>query len=142
MVHRVGATYGGAFGGAGDPLGNANTVYSATQAAATNCPNRLVGARGRDVIANGQIYNPIGSHTVQVTASATVGGSAWADFQPNFGGMGVGTGSEGIDTNDHINGTNVLRLVFATPVTITGIGTLFHFGNHGDSGFSGRFLPS
>jgi hypothetical protein len=66
---------------------------------------------------------------VQITASATnPGGSAWGDFAPAFGGMGVAP------TNDHVNGADVLLLHFATPVTITGIGTLFHDANHGPFG--------
>jgi hypothetical protein len=53
---------------------------------------RLSGISGSDVVGVGnQTYNPAGNSTVQITASANNGGP-WGDFQPAFGGMGVGTG--------------------------------------------------
>jgi hypothetical protein len=123
--------YTGGAGYVGPAFTNAaGTVYQATQGLATNCPTPASGCSGADVIANGQIYNPSGSHTVQVTASATVGGNAWADLQPAFGGMGVGLAGG----NDHIDGTDILQLVFATPITLTGVGTLFEQSLHGPFG--------
>jgi hypothetical protein len=110
-------------GGYGGPFNGAGTVYQATQGTATNCPTPANGCSGSDVVGVGdQTYNPFGSSTVQITASANNGGP-WGDFQPPFGGMGVGTGSPG-DT-DQIAGSDVLHLHFAVAVTLTGIGTLF-----------------
>ena len=59
-----------------------------------------------------------------ITASATVGGAVWNDLQPNFGGLGVGLASQG-DQADQIEGTDTLKLHFASTVTLTGVATLF-----------------
>ena len=64
----------------------------------------------------------------------------WDDLSPNFGGLGVGTGSTGADTVDQINGTNVLTLTFNSSVTLTGVATLFD-GAHTPFG-SGNPLTS
>ena len=117
--------------GYGGPFNGAGTVYQATQGNATNCPTPANGCSGSDVVGVGnRIYNPSGASTVQVTASANNGGP-WGDFQPAFGGMGVGTGDPS-DT-DQIADTDVLHLHFATAVTLTGIGTLFD-NNHSPFG--------
>jgi hypothetical protein len=137
-----GTGYGGPFNGAG-------TVYQATQGTATNCPTPANGCSGTDVVGVGdQTYNAAGSSTVTITASANNGGP-WGDFQPSFGGMGVGTGNPS-DT-DQIAGTDVLHLHFAVAVTLTGVGTLFDnahadfgpgFPNNSNIGAGNSFLLS
>jgi hypothetical protein len=49
----------------------------------------------------------------------------WGDYQPAFGGMGLDTGNG----DDQIENAGILRLHFATAVTLTGIATLFDGGH-------------
>ena len=101
----------------------AGTVFQETVGTQTNCPTPANGCSGSDVSGVGnQIYNPFGSSSVQITASANNGGP-YGDFQPAFGGMGVLAGT------DQIDGTDVLHLHFASAIVLTGVATLFD-NNH------------
>jgi hypothetical protein len=65
------------------------------------------------------VYTALG---ITVTANIT---SVWGDFVPNFGGLGVGLGEGTSSAIDQIDGLEILRVHFASPVTLTGVGTLF-----------------
>jgi hypothetical protein len=76
-----------------------------------------------DVIATSILF----SSTVPITATATYNGTAnkvWDDLTPKYAGLGVGTTSQGSEA-DQIAGTDILHIHFATPVILTGVGTLF-----------------
>jgi hypothetical protein len=130
----AGNTHG--YGNAGDAFSGAGTLYynmttpgSAT-VTPTTCPT--AGSCTADNFTSPQIFNLAGG--LQLTVTANTGMKVWNDLAPNFGGIGVGTGSSGADTNDQINGTNVLTLTFSSSVHLTGVATLFDaahtpFGN-------------
>jgi hypothetical protein len=62
------------------------------------------------------------STSVAITATSAGGApNVWGDFQPGFGGLGLDTGNG----DDQIEGTGILRLHFASAVTLTGVATLF-----------------
>jgi len=111
--------YQGPNGGAGytGPFNGGTTVYGLTQALSTNCPS--LGSCTTDNIQSSLVFTALG-----ITASAT---NVWGDFSPNFGGLGVGTGStaSGVAGDDQINIGEILRIHFNTTVTLTGVGTLF-----------------
>src|SRR5471030_1155975 len=131
----AGNTHG--YGNAGDDFSGAGTLYanmttpgSGATVTPTTCPT--VGSCTADNFATPQIFNLAGGLVLTVTANT--GMSVWNDLSPNFGGIGVGTGSSGADTNDQINGTNVLTLTFSKAINLTGVATLFDgahtpFGN-------------
>jgi hypothetical protein len=131
-----GSGYTGAFSGS-------NTVYNSivTIPVTQTCANNAVcGSLANDPISASQTY---GAGTSGLTATAN-GLNVWDDISPNFGGLGVGTGeTTGTDTNDNIDGSNLLTLTFNTRVTLTGIATLFDSA-HGDFGggnpLTGSFL--
>ena len=141
----AGNTHG--YGNANDDFSGAGTLYSdmttpgsGATATPTACPSS-----GSCTSAGGDNIQTTLTFTGFV-ASANTGMKVWDDLAPNFGGLGVGTGSSGTDTNDQINGTNILTLTFTSPITLTGVATLFDgahtpFGN-GDplSNTSGFFL--
>lgn len=122
--------YTGAFSGAG-------SVYQTIQGQTTNCPGTPC---TNDVTGNPLTFaaNGTTSHiTMTATGEGFLGSFVWDDTNPNFGGLGVGIPV--LDTNDQINGVNVLHLQFASAVTITGLATLFdpaHADENG-SGFGG-----
>lgn len=129
----AGNTHG--YGNAGDDFSGTGTVYSdmttpgsGATATPTACPSS-----GSCTSAGGDNIQTTLAFTGFV-ASANSGMKVWDDLQPNFGGLGVGTGSSGADTIDQINGTNILTLTFNSPITLTGVATLFDaahtpFGN-------------
>lgn len=131
----AGNTHG--YGNAGDAFSGAGTLYynmttpgSGATATPTTCPT--AGSCTADNFTSPQIFNLAGG--LQLTVTANTGMKVWNDLAPNFGGIGVGTGSSGADTNDQINGTNVLTLTFSSSVHLTGVATLFDgahtpFGN-------------
>ena len=137
--YNGGTGYSGDFSGAG-------TVYNATEGLSTTCPT--TGSCSSDNIQTSETFNLAGGLSLTATASDTnvTGVKAWDDLSPNFGGMGVGTGNTGGDQDDNINGTNILTLTFSSPITLTGVGTLFDsghapFGNGSPtSGTTGFFL--
>jgi len=110
--------YNGTTGYTG-PFNGSGTVYAATQSLSTNCPS--AGSCSVDNITTTQTYQGL---AVGITSS-TNGTKVWDDLTPTFGGLGVGTGSSGTDTNDQIDGSNVLTLTFASAVKLTGVATLF-----------------
>jgi hypothetical protein len=138
-IHGYGTAHDD-FSGAGTLYSDMTTPGSGATATPTACPS------------SGSCTSA-GGDNIQTTltfpgfvASANTGMKVWDDLSPNFGGLGVGTGSSGADTNDQINGTNILTLTFASPITLTGVATLFDaahasFGS-GDplSGTTGFFL--
>ena len=137
--YNGGTGYSGDFSGAG-------TVYNATKGLSTTCPT--IGSCSSDNIQTSETFNLAGGLSLTATASDTnvTGVKAWDDLSPNFGGMGVGTGNTGGDQDDNINGTNILKLTFSSPITLTGVATLFDsahgpFGNGSPTnGTTGFFL--
>ena len=137
--YNGGTGYSGDFSGAG-------TVYSATEGLLTTCPTS--GSCSSDNIQTSETFNLGGGLSLTATASDAhvTGVKAWDDLSPNFGGMGVGTGNTGGDQDDNINGTNILTLTFSSPITLTGVATLFASAHgtlgNGDpvSGTTGFFL--
>ena len=94
--------------------------------------------------ANALTFTGFGN-TIKATANTSV--NAWDDLSPNFGGLGVGTSPTSGDTDDNINGNNVLTLTFGTKVTLLGVATLFNsghspFGNGDPSSSTSYFLLS
>ena len=122
-----------------------DTVYNDTKGLAINCPNGNSGCGASDILSatNGSlVYTGFGN---TITATVNTGNKVWDDLQPNFGGLGVGTGATGSDTDDNINGSNVLTLSFATQVTLKGVATLFDAGHSpfgSGSTATGNFLLS
>jgi hypothetical protein len=117
--------YTGTTGYAG-PFNGAGTVYAATESSSTDCPDS--GSCAGDNIAASLAYSALG---ITVTA---LGSSVWGDFSPRFGGLGVGTSSQGAEA-DQIAGSDILHLHFSSIVTLTGVATLFDskhtpFGSH------------
>src|SRR5262245_53146743 len=112
-------------GGAGytGPFSGAGTVYAATSGLATNCPTPAGGCPGADVLSNPQNYNLAQGVNLQASATDTAGATnVFGDFQPAFGGMGVGATTA---SDDQINLGEVLTLHFSAPIQLTGIATLF-----------------
>jgi LPXTG-motif cell wall-anchored protein len=109
--------YTGTTGYSGDFSG-AGTVYNATESLSTNCPS--TGSCTVDNLQTTQTYTGL---TLTAHTNGTL--NVWDDLTPHFGGLGVGSGTTGSDTNDNINGTNVLTLTFVSSVNLTGVGTLF-----------------
>ena len=139
-LYDGGTGYTGSFSGAG-------TVYNATKGLSTNCATS--GSCTSDNIQTSLTFDLAGGLVLTATASdANVRGEkVWDDLSPNFGGLGVGTGpTSGGDQDDNINGTNILTLTFSSPITLTGVATLFDsghspFGNGSPtSGTTGFFL--
>lgn len=127
------ATFYNGTTGYGGPFSGAGTVYNAltTAGATINCPSQA-GCPGSDVIQGTLNFSP----SVAITATATDGNTpatnVWGDFQPAFGGLGVGTGDvpvgqtcASIRCDDQINVGEILRIHFATPITLLGVATLF-----------------
>ena len=119
-----------------NPFSGPGTVYAAISASPVNCPNPVAGCPGADVEAATLNYT---STPVAITATSSGAVDVIADYQPAFGGMGLNTGNG----DDQIEGTGILRLHFASAVTLTGVATLFDpghapFGN-GDP-LTGSFL--
>jgi hypothetical protein len=117
------------FSGAGTLYANMTTPGSGATATLVTCPT--VGSCSSDNIQTTETFNLAGG--LVLTVSANSGMKVWDDLTPNFGGIGVGTGSTGADTVDQINGTNVLTLTFSQAITLTGVATLFD-GPHGPFG--------
>jgi hypothetical protein len=79
----------------------------------------LTAPPGADVVTS-----PLNFTSTLVAVTATSAGTAtavWGDFTPNFGGLGLDTGTG----DDQIEGGGILRLHFASAVTLTGVATLF-----------------
>jgi hypothetical protein len=109
---------GGTGYSASNPFSGAGTVYAATSSSTINCPTQA-GCPGADVV-----LPTLNFTSTSVAITATIGGGAlnvWGDFQPAFGGLGLDTGNG----DDQIEGTGILRLHFASAVTLTGVATLF-----------------
>jgi hypothetical protein len=137
--------YNGGTGYTGDFSG-AN-MYAQTKGLATNCATGNVCNSG-DVLSttNGTLSFTGFGNTITAGVNNATNNKVWDDLTPNFGGMGVGTGSPS-DT-DFISGSDVLTLTFNTKVTLLGVATLFDpahspFGP-GDplSSSTGKFLLS
>jgi hypothetical protein len=132
--------YTGTTGYAGNYSGS-GTVYNDTKSLSTACPSTgSCTSGGGDNIQTTLSFTSFG-----LTASANSTLKAWDDLSPNFGGMGVGSGSTGSDTDDNINGTNILTLTFTSTIDLIGVATLFDSG-HGPFGngsqLTGDFLLS
>jgi hypothetical protein len=113
---------GGTGYSASNPFSGAGTVYAATSSSPINCPTQA-GCPGADVVA--PTLNFI-STPVAITATSAGGApNVWGDYQPTFGGMGLDTGNG----DDQIENAGILRLHFASAVTLTGIATLFDSGH-------------
>jgi hypothetical protein len=109
--YNGGSGYSGSFNGSG-------TVYDATKGLGTTCPTSSPGCGASDIVAT-----PLGFTGITATASGTTGAKVWDDLAPNFGGLGVGTGSP--SDSDLIAGTDILTLAFTSTVKLFGVGTLF-----------------
>ena len=100
----------------------AGTVYAAISASPVNCPTQAE-CPGADTV-----FPTLNFTSTSVAITATSAGGApnvWGDYQPAFGGMGLDTGNG----DDQIENAGILRLHFATAVTLTGIATLFDGGH-------------
>jgi hypothetical protein len=109
-------------GGYTGPFSGAGTVYAAISSSPVNCPTQA-GCPGADVVAPTLNFT-----STSVAITATTGGGApnvFGDYQPTFGGMGLDTGNG----DDQIENAGILRLHFATAVTLTGVATLFDPGH-------------
>ena len=104
------------------PFTGAGTVYNDTKALATNCPTGSGPPCGNDVLSTTMTFQ--GASAAGLTASVN-NYQVWDDLSPNYGGLGVGTGSSGSDTDDQINGGNILTLTFTNKITLKGVATLF-----------------
>lgn len=107
------------------PFSGAGTVYRQIQGFTTTC-STTGGTCAGDDVQNIIHYNTNANSGTALDAtglSTDLLPQAIDDYQPNFGGLGVVTV---VDSNDQINGTNMLHLQFAHAVTITGLATLFH----------------
>jgi hypothetical protein len=113
--------YGG--NGYGGPYNGAGTVYDATKGGSVTCP-ASGGCGPADNVSTPMVFSGVG---ITATAGGAAGNKPWADFSPNFGGLGVGTGSP--SDSDQIAGSDVLILTFASQVKLTGVGTLFDPGH-------------
>jgi len=141
VFYSGGAGYNGSFSGpgtvynatSGDPISNCTTV--ACTAAAANV--------GGDIITNSIVFNTTSNNPVQITAS-TSSPAVWFDRSPAFGGLGLQTASGAAGTgDDQIEASGILRLHFASQVTLTGVATLFadaHEDFGGGSPLTGSFL--
>jgi hypothetical protein len=118
MADSVAVFYTGGTGYTG-PFSGPGTVYAATSGSPINCPTQA-GCPGADVV---QPTLNFTSTSVAITATPAGAGTpnVWGDFTPNFGGLGLDTGNG----DDQIEGTGILRLHFASAVTLTGVATLF-----------------
>ena len=89
-------------------------------------------APAADNVATPLGFNTIIGGPVTATVNAAPNNKAWDDLSPNFGGLGVGTGSP--SDSDQIALSDVLILSFTKSgnpynVTLTGVGTLFDSGH-------------
>jgi hypothetical protein len=105
-----------------------SAMHTSTAGLATNCPDGHAGctsgAGDNDIITLSpgfQQWTLGGGLTVTVTA--TTGGGVWNDLTPNYGGLGVGTGTP--SDADQIAGTDVLHIHFSQLVQLLGVETLF-----------------
>ena len=128
-----GTSYDGPFEGSG----TVNTTYQQVTAGGLGitCPTGSNPcSSGGDVQQNTETFGTNAKSTVGITATAKDGTNTvnvWGDFNPNFGGLGVGSSG---DDNIGGNGSEVLHLAFGpldasghgtTAVTLSGIATLF-----------------
>ena len=116
----------------------ARTLYQQTQGLTINCP---AASCTNDVLGSTLTFNAINS----VVITATSANGVWGDFNPNFGGLGVGVAADGSDS-DEIAGNEVLHLAFTSAitslpvaVTLTGVATLF---DPGHTPFGSNFLDA
>jgi hypothetical protein len=114
--YNGGAGYSGPFSGVG-------SIYDHTKSFSTTCP--AVGTCLQDNIATPLAFG--GTVGITATAGGGLHNKVWDDLSPNFGGLGVGTGSR--NDTDQIAGRDVLSLAFNSTVTLTGVGTLFASGH-------------
>ncbi len=108
--YNGGTTYTGPFKGVG-------TVYDATKSLSTDCPGGAVSCPS-DVVGDPLSF----SSGPGITATSSTS-SVWDDLTPDYGGLGVGTGTP--SDADQIAGSDLLTLTFGSKVVITGIATLF-----------------
>jgi hypothetical protein len=104
------------------PFTGAGTVYNDTKSLSTNCPVGSGPPCGSDVLSTTMTFQ--GASAAGLTASVN-NYKVWDDLAPNYGGLGVGTGTSGSDTDDQINGSNILTLTFINKITLVGVATLF-----------------
>ena len=110
---------GGTGYSASNPFSGAGTVYAATSSSTINCPTQA-GCPGGDVVQPTLNFTST-SVAITGTSSGTNPTAVWGDFQPNFGGLGLVTGTG----DDQIEAGGILHLHFASAVTLTGVATLF-----------------
>ena len=141
VFYGGGAGYTGSFSGSG-------TVYNATSGdPISTCTTAACTAGaanvGGDIITTPIIFNTTINNPVQITAS-TSSPAVWFDRSPAFGGLGLQTASGAAGTgDDQIEASGILRLQFASAVTLTGIATLFadaHEDFGGGNRLTGSFL--
>jgi hypothetical protein len=105
------------------PFSGAGTVYQTIQSNPTACVGGGPGdcSGNPDVLSTPQTYTSVGGQGI--TASAVTG--VHNDLQPNFGGLGVGPDSSIPGITDQIDVGELLTIHFSSPVTLTGVATLF-----------------
>ena len=114
--------YSGGPGYAG-PYNAAGTLYDATNASATICPNGA-GACGIDV-KDDPLYFPNNVTPEVIATSPGDGTFVWDDLDPDFGGLGVGVGDNPLSDSDQIATPDILTLDFGYSVILKNVATLF-----------------
>lgn len=88
----------------------------------TACPGGTsAGCLSADVVSTSQSYTAADGITLTFTATNNGNtASSWADWEPAYGGMGVGPGTG----EDQIDGLDILTIKFSQAVTLKGVLTL------------------
>ena len=127
----VTSTYTFYTGGAGytGPYSTPDTMlYDATKGYPTDCPTANPGCGADDIYAGTDpgtdplVFSGLMVYGLPDSPSTRY---VWDDLAPPYGGLGVGKGQDPDSETDQIAGYDVLELVFATPVTLTSVATLF-----------------
>jgi hypothetical protein len=136
--YNGGSTYSGPYGGSG-------TIYDylSTNSVSTTCPDTY-GSCSSDILSpsNGASLK-FNSGLIDATATVGVATSkVWDDLTPNYGGLGVGSGSPS-DTDQIASATSdLLTLTFSSQVALLGVATLFDGATGGSHTPFGAGFPN